>query len=165
MVRVVAVLSSTLLICVGQTNPKAANKVREQPISISLEAVDKAIKKGTVPKFRLTIRNDGTAPERVIDLRSRRWDLQDTYYQVEITQDGKAVSLPRVISDPAPISDKDFLALKPGEKVTFELTRFALALEKLPPGRYKVRVRFWQDPRQSSKTSLFSPSAEFVVQE
>jgi len=31
--------------------------------------------------------------------------------------------------------------LKPGEKVTFELTRFAIALEVLPPGKYKVRVK------------------------
>jgi hypothetical protein len=164
MVQAIAVLSSTLLICVSQTTPKTADKVRERPISISLEAVDKAIKKGTVPKFRLTIRNEGTAPERVIDLRSRRSDLQDTYYHLAITQDGKAVSLPRAISDP-PISDRDFLTVKPGEKVTFELTRFAIALEKLLPGKYEVRVRFWQDPRQSSKTGLFSPSAEFVVQE
>ena len=165
MVQAIAVLSSTLLICVSQTTPKAADKVRERPISISLEAVDKAIKKGTVPKFRLTIRNEGTAPERVIDLRSRRSDLQDTYYRLAITQDGKAVSLPRAISDPGPISDRDFLTVKPGEKVTFELTRFAIALEKLPPGKYEVRVRLWQDPRQSSKTGLLSPSAEFVIQE
>ena len=36
--QAIAVLSSTLLICVSQTTPKAADKVRERQISIALEA-------------------------------------------------------------------------------------------------------------------------------
>jgi len=54
---------------------------------------------------------------------------------------------------------------QPGEAVKVDLSDFAPALEKLPPGRYKARVRFWQDPDKSRKTSFLSPAAEFVVRE
>ena len=134
------------------------------PIKLSLEAINKTVMSGAVPKFRLTIKNQFKDPERVIDLRGgRRNDLQDTYYDLEVEHDGKPVSLPRAISDPGPISKEDFLTLKPGEHVTFELSRFALALEQLSPGKYKARVRFWKDPSKPSKSSLFSPYAEFTV--
>lgn len=55
--------------------------------------------------------------------------------------------------------------MKPGEKVTFELTRFAAALGMLPPGQYQARVRFWQDPFQPATTGLLSPCAELTVPE
>jgi hypothetical protein len=138
----------------------------EQPIRLSLEAATKTVKTGEVPKFKLTIRNEGNAPERIIDLSGgRRADLQDTYYDVEVTQGGKAVAIPRIISDPGPIGEKDFRKLKAGEKVTFELTRFVAVLGRLPPGAYQARVRFWQDPFQAATSAFFSPYAEFTVRE
>lgn len=135
-------------------------------IKLFFETADKIVKKGTVPKFKLTINNEGKAPEQVIDLSGgRRPDLQDTYYELEVTQDGKMVDLSRAISDPGPIGENDYRKVGAGEKVTFDLTRFATAIEKLPTGRYQARIRFWQDPLQSAKSAFFSPYAEFSVKE
>jgi hypothetical protein len=137
-----------------------------QIVSLSLEPVEKAVKRGTSPRFHLTIRNEGNNAEQVIDLcGGRRADLQDTYYDLEVTQGGKTVDIPRIISDPGPIGEKDFVILKPGEVVTFELSRFATSLESLLPGKYQARVRFWQDSLKSFRTSFFGPAAEFVVHE
>ena len=165
MVRVLAILSVTFVALINQTTLNAGSKRPKRLISISLEAVDRTVKIGTVPKLRLMIRNDGRTSERVIDLRGgRRPDLQDTYYDVDVTGDGGTILLPRAISDPGPVSDKDFLILRPSEQVMFQLTRFATSLEELAPGRYRLRIRFWQDPWQSSTTSLFSPYAELIVE-
>jgi hypothetical protein len=68
-----------------------------------------------------------------------------------------------MISDPGPPLEQDFLELKAGEEVTFELTRFASGLGWLPPGKYQARVRFRQDPLASLESDLFSPCAEFTV--
>jgi hypothetical protein len=143
--------------------PGADDKDKSKgPLSLSLEAVTKTVKKGTVPKFRLTIRNDGTAPEKILDIRGRP-DLQDNYYDLEVLQDGKVVRLARAISDPGPIApgDRDFVTLKPGQKVTFPLERFATAYQRLPPGKYKARVKFWPPFEHSKKQH--SPEAEFTV--
>jgi hypothetical protein len=131
-----------------------------RPLTLELQAVKPAVPAGTVPGFRLTIRNEGKAAEKVLRLRA---DLQDTYFDLEVTRDGKPVDLPRAISDPGPISDKDFVTLPVGEKVTYELTRFATAFEKLPPGEYKARVRFWR-PSQGREKSYLSPEAPFKVE-
>jgi hypothetical protein len=133
-------------------------------ISLSLEPAESTIKKGVPPRFQLTLRNEGRQDERVIDLSNgRRRDLQHTYYDLEVTQEGKPVNLPRAISDPGPVMDDDYLLLKPGAMVTFELSRFPFELEWLPRGRYQARVRFWQNPSQSYTTSFYSPAVEVVV--
>jgi hypothetical protein len=161
------VLVAVLLACCGHLGAADDDKGQtKRTISLSPEAVEGAVKRGAVPKFRLTIRNTGKQPKQVLDVRDgRRRDLQHTYYDLEVTDGEKVVDLPRAISDPGPISDRDFVALKPGEAVTVHLSDFAPALERLPPGRYKARVRFWQDPYKSRKTSFLSPPAEFVVRE
>ena len=67
------------------------------------------VNRGEVPKFKLTIRNEGDAPERIIDLSGGRGPgLQDTYYDLEVTQGEKAVDMPRLISDPGPLVEQDF---------------------------------------------------------
>jgi hypothetical protein len=133
-----------------------------KPLSLSLEVVEPAIGVGTTPTFRLTVKNTSERAEKVLDIR-RRPDLQDTYYELEVTKDGERVNVPRAISDPGPINDEAFLSLAPGESVTFVLSRFAQALERLPPGRYEASVRFWQDPYQGHETSYNSPEVSFTV--
>ena len=166
MLRLFALAVAACLGCLGVTAMADDPDPPERPIRLSLEASGKTVKVGEVPKFKLTIRNEGDAPERIIDLSGgRRADLQDTYYDLEVTQGGKAVDVPRAISDPGPLGEKDFLNLKAGEKVTFELTRFAAALGRLPPGAYRARVRLWQDPLQPATSAFFSPYAEFTVRE
>ena len=137
------------------------------PIRLSLKADVKAVKVGEVPKFTLTIHNEGDGPERVLDLSGgRRRDLQDTYYDLEVSQDGRVlVDIPRMISDPGPVQENDFLDLKPGEKLELEFTRFAVGLQFLPPGEYQARIRFRQYPLQLSNSDFFSPYAGFTVRQ
>src|SRR5262249_34542624 len=135
MLRVLVILV-IFVAFINQSTLEAGQKRPARLLSFSLEAVDRTIKIGTVPKLRRMIRNDGRASERVIDLRGdRRPDLQDTYYGVEVASGDETILLPRAISDSGPISDQDFLVLRPGEKVMFQLTRFAEEFEKLAPGR------------------------------
>lgn len=165
MSRTGAILAIALLSgCAPADIPPDEEDQTKRTISLLLEESEKSVKRGSVPNFQLTIKNTGNEAERVIDLRDdRRADLQDTYYELEVTKGGNPVDVPRMISDPGPISDKDFVTLKSGETVTFDFSRFALALQSLPPGMYQARVRFWQDPYRSWKTSFRSPPAEFVV--
>lgn len=138
----------------------------KRPIQLSLDAVSDTIKRGESPTFKLTIRNVGDAPERIIDLTGkRRRDLQDTYYYLEVTQAGKLVDVPRIISDPGPVVEQDFVELKPGEQVTFDLTRFPSMFGWLPPGKYQGRVCFRQDPFAPWENAFYSPDAEFTVGE
>jgi len=138
----------------------------KRPIHLSLEALTATVKRGDVPTFKLTVRNEGDTSERIIDLSGgRRGDLQDTYYDLEVSQGGKQVDMSRMISDSGPVIEQDFLELKPGEEVSYELTRFASGLGWLPHGKYQARVRFRQDPLGSLEEDLFSPSAEFTVRE
>ncbi|HZZ78418.1 MAG TPA: hypothetical protein VFE62_07855 [Gemmataceae bacterium] len=122
-----------------------------------LEATKKSFPQGTVPSFRLKLKNTGKEAEKVLKLRG---DLQDAYYDLEVTQNGKPVSVPRAISDPGPTSDADYLTLKPGEVVTFELTKFASMWEVLPVGAYSATVRVWL-PGQAIDKSYSSSSAMF----
>jgi hypothetical protein len=123
-----------------------------------LEATKKSFAQGTVPTFKLTIKNVGKAPEKVLKLRG---DLQDTYYDLEVSQDGKSVSVARAISDPGPITDDDYVTLKPGESVTHELKRFASAWQELPAGKYTAVVRVWP-PSERDKT-FASSKAQFEI--
>jgi hypothetical protein len=133
-------------------------------ICLSLEATSPTVKAGEIPTFRLTIRNEGASPERIIDLTGgRRPDLQDSIYDLEVTQGGTAVDIPRVISDPGPIVENDFLELKPGGKVSFELTRFPSMLGMLAAGSYQARVRFWRVPYEPGQTFVYSSYAEFTI--
>jgi len=160
-------LSAVLSICLASCNLSAENEGEKMTdISLQLEAIEPSVKAGVFPKFQLTLRNEGKAAVKVLDIRdNRRVDLQDTYYDLEIRRGKELVKLPRAISDPGPISDDDFTSLGAGAKLSFKLTRFALALEELPPGKYKARVQFWKDPFQTSKTSCYySSEAEFTVE-
>jgi hypothetical protein len=154
---------SILVMCIFQTAcaSRGADKVpTKQPLALDLQAVKESFASGTVPMFRLTIRNEGNAAEKVLKLRG---DLQNTYFDLEVTRDGKPVRVPRAISDPGPTTDDDFVTLQPGQKVTYDLVRFASALVQLPPGEYKAAVRFWR-PGEGFEKSYRSPEATFRIE-
>jgi hypothetical protein len=140
------------------------NDPQDRPLSLALEVIERDVRAGTTPSFRLTVTNASKAPQKVLDIRKRR-DLQHTYYDLEVSQDGKPVRLPRAISDPGPITDADYLTLAPGDSVTFVLERFPAPLKDLPPGTYQASVRFWQDPLRSDRTAYNSSGVTFSVQE
>jgi hypothetical protein len=141
--------------------PTVAQHPKSEPtLLLSLECVKTSIPSGTTPLLRLTIENIGKADEQILKPRS---DLQDTYYDLVITKDGKKVSLLRAISDPGPITKADFLTLKAGKKTTFEFSRYAMVFRDLAPGKYEARIRFVQDPLKLSTTAVMSPVATFTV--
>ncbi len=129
-------------------------------LTLALKAVAESIPAGTVPAFALTIKNIGQTDEKILKPRG---DLQDTYYDLEVMQDGQVLMLPRAISDPGPTSDEDYITLGPGKTVVLRFTWFAVAVHSLPPGDYEARIRFWQDPSKSHETAVFSPAASFTV--
>ena len=140
----------------------AQEKKAVPTLSLKLESAKKSIPSGTAPLLRLTVENVGRADERI--LKPRR-DLQDTYYDLVITdKQGKVLSLPRAISDPGPVGEADYLALKPGMKTTFEFSSCAVAVERLPPGKYQAQIRFWQEPYKSHTTAVMSPATTFTVE-
>jgi hypothetical protein len=138
---------------------QADNPPSKRPLVLELEATKESFAQGTVPTFKLKIKNEGKAVEKVLKLRG---DLQDTYYDLEVTQNGKPVEVPRAISDPGPITDSDYVTLEPGESVTYELKRFASAWQTLPIGKYKAVVRLWP-PYEPGEKKITSPEAPFEI--
>lgn len=145
------------LVASGETKTKP-----KRHFSLSLQAVNKQIPIGTRPKLRLTLKNVSGHTRRVLNAATRP-DLQHTYYELVVTQKGKAVELPVAISDPGPISDADYVKISPGATKVFTLSSFPIALEKLQPGNYRAYVLFWQNPYQSHTTRYKSQEATFSV--
>ena len=122
----------------------------------------KAVKAGEKPLFVLTVENRGTQPERLWNGNFTR--LQATWYQLVVTQGGKPVEMGYKLIGVPPTLDGDFVTLKPGEKVEFELTRFEALVEHLPPGKYEGRFQFSTYPEVGKGEFYKSPPAEFAVE-
>ena len=156
-----SLLTVCLLIQLGGKGA-AQDKKTAPTLSLKLESAKANIPSGTKPVLRLTIENGGRADERILKPRG---DLQDTYYDLVISdQGGKELSLPRAISDPGPVGKADFVTLEPGKKASFEFSRYALAADRLPPGKYQAQIRFWQDPFKSHTTAVMSPALTITVE-
>src|SRR5262245_14327795 len=80
----------------------AQEKNSKSALSLKLEAVNETIRAGSRPVLRFTIKNVSDADEKILKPRG---DLQDTYYDLVVSKEGKEHSLPRAISDPGPVSD------------------------------------------------------------
>jgi len=74
-----------------------------------------------------------------------RTDLRDTYARLFVTHNGAPVDVPRLISDPGPTSESDYLELSPGKEFTFTHNGSPFALSKLPPGDYVAIVKLQPD--------------------
>jgi hypothetical protein len=136
--------------------------VIQKSLSLSLEVVRAEIPAGTVPQFRLKIRNISGIAQKVLDIPNRH-DLQHSFCELDVFKDGKLVLVPSAFSDFGEIEDKDFISLQPGESVTFTLSRFADAWNELPPGKYRAYVHFYPNPEAPYSPILVSPGVQFVV--
>src|SRR3954469_22563292 len=90
----------------------------QRELVLLLAPIAPVIRVGTVPHFHLTITNISDHVMRVIDA-GRRVDLQHTYYNLVITRDGKPVNIPRAISDPGQVSDRDWVEIPSGKTKNF----------------------------------------------
>jgi hypothetical protein len=108
-------------------------------------AGDHEITQGGVPTFQIFVRNNGVVPCKVLDVRKRE-DLKDNYAEMKILgPDDRPVEMPRMISDPGPIGEQDWVNLAPGQAIAFEHDGKPWGLNRLSAGRYKVQLRF-RDP-------------------
>jgi len=39
-----------------------------------------------------------------------------------------------------------------------------VAVDRVPPGKYQMQIRFWQDPLKSHTTAVLSPAAAVAVE-
>ena len=136
--------------------------VIQKSLSLSLEVVRAEIRAGTVPQFRLKIKNISRIAQKVLDIPNRH-DLQHSFCELDVFKDGKLVLVPSAFSDFGEIEEKDFVTLQPGESVTFTLSRFADAWNELPPGKYRAYVHFYPNPEAPYSPILVSPGVQFVV--
>jgi len=125
-----------------------------------LGAAPSRVRVGSSPVFTLTLKNISGKAQRLLDVRNgRRGDLQYSYYQLILEQNGRSFDeVPAFVADPGPIAEDDLFALPPNAQVQF-LLRTQLVLEALPTGRYDthVRIRFAPDaggPCQSTSASV-----------
>jgi hypothetical protein len=154
---VMGLMLVSAVVVAGETKAKP-----KRDFLLSFQAINKQVPFGTRPKFRLTLKNVSGHTRRVLNAAARP-DLQHTYYELIVIQKGKPIKLPDAISDPGPISDTDYVTIRPGATKVFTLSSFPIALEKLPPGTYKAYVLFWQNPYQSHTTRYKSQDATFTI--
>ncbi len=156
-----ALLLASLVACTHV--PVAANRSSAaHDLALSLEIIQSEVPVGTVPRFRLTLKNVSDRACRILDA-DRRGDLRHTYYELVVLQDGRAVEVPTTISDPGPVSETDWLEILPGSTKTFTLADFPEQFDTLRPGMSQAYVDFWRDPLQSHTTAYTSPHVRFIV--
>jgi hypothetical protein len=113
-------------------------------IQVTLAPRSQAVKGGETPRFIVTV--ESATGQRVMKFAERS-DLRDHYAELIDTRDGKPVEVPRVISDPGPTNDSDYVQLSPGQRVTFEHDGMPYILSRLPPASYSAVVKLridWQ---------------------
>jgi hypothetical protein len=155
-------LAASALVLISSISAVAQESNVTRPIALILQPVRSEITVGQVPQFRLMLSNATDRIQRVLNI-ANRIDLQHTYCNLVVAQNGGPLSLPRAISDPGPISEADWIDIRPGTTKTFLLANFPDAFDQLPPGVYEAHVEFWQNPYESHKTRYASNSATFTV--
>ncbi len=163
--RVMRTIVCILLVTAGTIANAAERSHYTRDFALKLEPIVSQIRTGAVPSFRLTLTNISDHTCRILNVDSRRVELQHTYYDLVIWKDGKKLWVPRAISDPGPISDRDWLEVARGATKSFLLTNFPQNLESLRAGNYEGSIRFWRDPHTSHSNAYDSPKAKFTVTE
>lgn len=133
-------------------------------IDVRIATATPSLRAGSRPQFSLALTNRSSRSTRVLDVRNgRRNDLQDVYFELFVVQGVRIVDLPTVISDPGPIADTDYAALKPGERMDVRPLSYKRMLERLPEGEYSAFVLFWQNPAEPHTSRCRSSDIRFVV--
>ena len=96
---------------------------------VTLSPDEQTVKQGDSPRFVVQI-EAVAGPLRVLKFGARD-DLKHSYARVMLTRSGSPVEVPRVISDPGPTNDSDYVDLRPGQKISFVHDGMPLVLSKL----------------------------------
>jgi len=125
-------------------------------VEVTLSPQQQIVKSGEAPRFVVEARAVGTSL-RIMKF-SVRGDLRDNYARIRVTQKGKEVDVPVMISDPGPINDSDYELLEPDRRVSFEHNGTPFVLTELPPGDYSATVTLrpdWKDAPVVSNSVSF----------
>jgi hypothetical protein len=114
-------------------------------IEVELAPPQQTVNSGDTPRFVVTVR--ANAGEHRVMKFAERSDLRINYAELIVTAGGKQVQVPRVIADPGPTSDEDYVALGPGRSMTFEHDGQPYRLSALKPGSYSATVKLRADWR------------------
>jgi hypothetical protein len=120
-------------------------------IEVTLGPQVQTVKLGTRPQFVVTV-SPITTTQRIMKFAERS-DLRHNYAELTVTQNGKRVEVPRIISDPGPTSDSDYIQLNPGQRLAFGHDGLPYILTELPPGNYSAVVVLRPDWRLEGATS------------
>jgi hypothetical protein len=135
---------------------------RDLTVTISVAAPRVLV--GQRPRFDVSIYNMSASPRRVLDLRDgRRPDLQTAYVDLVVSRNGAELSLPRMISDPGPISPTDFVELPVSSGIHIPDLPTDRDLSKLPIGALDAHIVFWRDPYDARSRCRSAPVAFTVV--
>lgn len=138
--------------------PCAAGLAAQAEVLATLAPNEQMVKQGTAPRFVVKIRA-GSGPLRVMKFAQRN-DLRHAYARVTVTHGGQPVSVARVISDPGPTAEGDYVVLPAGQEVTFAHDGMPFLLSRLPLGTYEATVKLRPDWRSAA---VFSNSVTFQV--
>ena len=120
-------------------------------IEVTLGPQVQTVKLGARPQFIVTVSPITTA-QRIMKFAERS-DLRHNYAELTVTQNGKRVEVSRIISDPGPTSDIDYIQLNAGQRVEFGHDGLPYILTELPPGNYSAVVVVRPDWRLEAATS------------
>jgi hypothetical protein len=132
-------------------------------IDVRLSVVQKVVKKGREPEFKLSVRNASEAAVQMLDTRQgRRRDLGDNYYVLVVrTRNEQDPEIPIIISDPGPMADTDFFTLLPSQQADLPVTT-PLVLDRLKGGMYRAYIVV-NSEAYSGGPSCASNSVQFRV--
>jgi hypothetical protein len=120
-------------------------------IEVTLGPQVQTVKLGARPRFVVTVSPVSTT-QRIMKFAERS-DLRHNYADLTVTQNGKRVEVSRIISDPGPTSDSDYIQLNPGQRLEFGHDGLPYILTELPPGKYSAVVVLRPDWRLEAATS------------
>ena len=135
----------------------------EKRFEISLECIDPVVKRGTSPRYLIKIKNVSGKPVRVLNVTDRP-DLQACYYRINVSSNGKRLSLPVGLACPGPFDpEHGYLSLPPGHSVSFFLKEFLVDLPELPRGSYRANVEILGSALESQTENYTSPETDLRV--
>lgn len=118
------------------------------PLTVTLRVQAAEVDQGSKPGFVIEVRNAGTVPIRVLDIKK----ANSMFLSLNLTRDGKPVrDIPVFIDDPGPVGPDETLLLAPGQAMHREEDGFPFALDRLPPGPYRAEITYYLDGMKTDR--------------
>ena len=113
-----------------------------EPVEVSVTPLEQTVKMGEKPLFHVVVR--ALAPTRVLDV-ARRDDLRDQLTRPRTSGPMSMDDIPVDKKPLEPVTDADYVEIKPGQAYVFDTHGEPLLLQTLEPGTYTVFIRYRRD--------------------